>query len=152
MRLFRRHARPIRPKRPQEEGFTLIELMVVIVILGLLTTIVVINVLPSQDKARVEKAKADVALIEQGLEMYRLDNLDYPTDAQGLAALTSPPAGAQAGRYRAGGYIKRLPEDPWGRPYNYAKPGRHGTFDVWSHGADGREGGEGDDADVGNWK
>jgi general secretion pathway protein G len=140
-------------ERSPEHGFTLVELMVVIVIIGLLTTIVVINVLPSQDKARVEKAKADIALIEQGLEMYRLDNLNYPATGDGLQALVTQPASAsQAGRYRAGGYLKRLPEDPWGAPYQYAFPGQHGTFDIYSYGADGRPGGEGDNADLGNWR
>lgn len=139
--------------RATEQGFTLVELMVVIVIIGLLTTIVVINVLPSQEKARVEKAKADIALIEQGLEMYRLDNLNYPGTGDGLQALVAPPASsAQSGRYRAGGYLKKLPADPWGNPYQYANPGQHGTFDVYSFGADGRAGGEGDNADLGNWK
>jgi len=140
-------------RRRKEEGFTLVELMVVIVIIGLLTTIVVINVLPSQDKARVEKAKADIALIEQGLEMYRLDNLNYPGTGEGLNALVAPPpSAAQTGRYRPGGYLKRLPEDPWGNAYQYASPGQHGTFDVYSFGADGRAGGEGNNADLGNWK
>ena len=137
-------------KRSAEHGFTLVELMVVIVIIGLLTTIVVINVLPSQGRARVAKAKADVALIEQGLEMYRLDNLNYPTTAQGLQVLTG--AGNGTGTSRPGGYLKKLPDDPWGAPYQYAFPGRHGPFDVYSFGADGHEGGTGDDADIGNWK
>jgi general secretion pathway protein G len=151
-RLVRRRTAPA-AKRRREEGFTLVELMVVIVIIGLLTTIVVINVLPSQDKARVEKAKADIALIEQGLEMYRLDNLNYPGTSEGLNALVqAPPSAAQSGRYRPGGYLKRLPQDPWGNPYQYASPGQHGTFDVYSFGADGRAGGEGDNADLGNWK
>ncbi len=150
-RLFRRLRRRDRGRK-REDGFTLVELMVVIVIIGLLTTIVVINVLPSQEKARVEKAKADIALIEQGLEMYRLDNLNYPATGDGLQALVTAPGGAQASRYRAGGYLKKLPADPWGNPYQYANPGQHGTFDVYSFGADGRPGGEGDDADLGNWK
>ena len=155
-RLFRRrkaHPPGADVRRESETGFTLVELMVVIVIIGLLTTIVVINVLPSQEKARVGKAKADIALIEQGLEMYRLDNLNYPSPSEGLQALVTPPAASgQAGRYRAGGYLKRLPDDPWGHPYQYANPGQHGTFDVYSFGADGKPGGEGNDADIGNWK
>jgi len=139
--------------RKRERGFTLIELMVVIVIIGLLTTIVAINVLPSGEKARVEKAKADVELLSQAAEMYRLDNLAYPPTADGLNALVTPPAAvAQAGRYRPGGYVRKLPADPWGNPYRYASPGKHGTFDIFSYGADGREGGEGDDADIGNWR
>ena len=136
-----------------EEGFTLIELMVVIVIIGLLTTIVVINVLPAQDKAMAQKARTDVALLEQAVERYRLDNFAYPSTSEGLQALVDPPAGlAQPGRYARGGYIKRLPDDPWGHPYQYASPGRHGPFDIYSYGADGREGGEDADADIGNWR
>jgi len=134
----------------KEEGFTLIELMVVIVIIGLLTTIVVINVMPAQDKAMIQKAKTDVALLEQAVERYRLDNLAYPDE---ITALIDPPAGlARPERYARGGYVKRLPEDPWGQAYQYAAPGKHGPFDVYSLGADGREGGEGEDADIGNWR
>jgi len=139
--------------RSAEHGFTLIELMVVIVIIGLLATIVAINVLPAQDKAMAEKAKTDVALLEQAVERYRLDNLTYPSTSDGLAALVDPPAGlARPERYARGGYVKRLPEDPWGQPYQYASPGRDGPFDIYSLGADGREGGEGEDADIGNWR
>lgn len=135
-------------------GFTLVELMVVIVIIGLLATVVAINVLPSQDKAMVGKARADIAVLEQAIETYRLDNLTFPDDAQGLQALVSAPAGlARPERYRQGGYVRRLPEDPWGNPYQYRRNSAHGgQFDVWSMGADGREGGEGDDADLGNWQ
>ncbi|MDQ3140528.1 MAG: type II secretion system major pseudopilin GspG [Pseudomonadota bacterium] len=128
-------------RRKQEDGFTLVELMVVIVIIGLLATVVVINVLPAQDTARARKAEADVALLEQAAEMYRLSKLNYPATGDGLQALVSE------------GFIKRLPEDPWGNPYNYAAPGGEGrSFDVYSYGADGSEGGEGEDADIGNWK
>jgi general secretion pathway protein G len=130
-----------RRKRRSEEGFTLVELMVVIVIIGLLATVVVINVMPAQDTARVKKAEADVALLEQAAEMYRLSKLNYPSTGEGLQALVTQ------------GYVKRLPDDPWGNPYRYAAPGRDGrAFDIYSYGADGREGGEGDDADIGNWK
>jgi general secretion pathway protein G len=132
-----------RPFRKSEAGFTLIELMVVIVIIGLLSTFVVLNVLPAQDTAMVEKAKADVALLEQAVEMYRLDNLD---------ALVKAPADlAEPERYRKDGYVRRLPEDPWGSPYQYVQPGEHGPFDIYSLGANRRLGGEGLDADIGNW-
>lgn len=133
-------------------GFTLVELMVVIVIIGLLATMVMINVMPSQDRAMVEKTRADVSVLEQAAETYRLDNLVYPRTEQGLDALVKPPSGlARPERYRRGGYIRRLPSDPWGNPYQYAQPGRGGAFDVYSFGADGVEGGEGDNADIGNW-
>jgi len=132
-------------------GFTLVELMVVIVIIGLLATVVAINVLPSQDRAMVGKAQADISVLEQAVETYRLDNLTFPDDLQ---ALVAPPAGlARPERYRQGGYVRRLPEDPWGNPYQYRRPSAHGgQFDVFSLGADGREGGEGNDADLGNWQ
>ena len=143
-----------RKARRKRSGFTLVELMVVIVIIGLLATVVAINVLPSQDRAMVGKARADVSTLEQALETYRLDNLTFPDDRQGLQALVQAPAGLnQPERYREGGYIRRLPEDPWGAPYQYRRPSAHGgQFDVFSFGADGKEGGEGNDADVGNWQ
>ena len=126
--------------RRDDEGFTLVELMVVILIIGLLATIVIINVMPATDKAAVTKAKADIATLEQGVEMYRLNNLSYPAGADGLQQLV---------RARL---VKRLPNDPWGNPYRYAAPGRDGRdFEIYSYGADGREGGEGQDADIGNW-
>jgi general secretion pathway protein G len=135
--------------RERERGFTLVELMVVIVIIGLLATVVVVNVMPSQDKAMTTKARADIATLEQAMEMYRLDNLTYPGGADGLNALVSPPATlAQPARYRPGGYIKKLPNDPWGRPYQLATPGKSGPFDIYSLGADGAPGGSGEDADI----
>ncbi len=135
-----------------DDGFTLIELLVVIVILGLLMTVVALNVLPAQDKAMVNKAKADVAMLEQAVELYRLQNMTYPGGGDGLEALVSPPASlARPELYQRGGYVKRLPKDPWGRPYQYAQPGQHSAFDIWSYGADGTPGGDGDDADIGNW-
>lgn len=139
-----------RQRRRDERGFTLTELMVVIFIIGLLATVVMINVLPSQDRAMVTKAKADIATLETALEQYRLDNLTYPATSDGLNALvTAPPALAQPGRYRRGGYIKKLPADPWGRPYNYQAPGPNGQpFDVWSFGADGAPGGTDENADI----
>jgi general secretion pathway protein G len=140
-------------KHKNEEGFTLVELMVVIVILGLLATIVAINVLPATGRANTEKARADIATIEQALEMYRLDNLTYPSPTDGLQSLVAPPPGlSQPQRYRQGGYIKRLPDDPWGNPYRYSFPGRQSAFDVFSLGGDNKEGGEGENADIGNWQ
>ena len=137
-----------------QRGFTLIELMVVIVILGLLATVVTLNVMPSQDRAMVEKARADIAVLEQALETYRLDNLAYPSSGQGLAALQRAPQDlAQPQRYRPGGYVRRLPADPWGNPYQYRQPGNDGrSFDLWSQGADGADGGSDDGADIGNWQ
>ncbi len=126
-------------KRKAEEGFTLVELMVVIVIIGLLATVVVINVMPATDRAAVTKARADIATLEQGVEMYRLTNMRYPSGTEGLQALV------------AGNHIRNLPQDPWGQPYRYAAPGRQGRpFEIMSYGADGREGGEGNDADIGS--
>ncbi|GHF17300.1 type II secretion system protein GspG [Kordiimonas sediminis] len=130
-----------------EDGFSLIELMVVIVIIGLLTTVVVINVMPSQDRAMVEKARADVRLIEQALDMYRMDALKYPAMEDGLDVLVHAKGGL-----RTEGYIRSLPKDPWGNEYQYLIPGEHGAIDVFSYGADGRLGGEGMNADIGNWE
>jgi len=132
-----------------EAGVTLVEMMVVIVIIGLVTAIVVINVLPSQDTARIEKARADLRVIEQALELYRLDNSRYPAMEDGLDALTRAVGPDGAAREA---YIRRLPDDPWGRAYLYVIPGANGPFDLISYGADGREGGQGVDADIGNWQ
>lgn len=136
----------------REAGVTLVEMMVVIVIIGLVTAIVVINVLPSQDTARIEKARADIRLIEQALELYRLDYSRYPAIEQGLEALTAPPPRGDAGAPAPQPYVRRLPNDPWGRPYQYVIPGAHAPFDLYTLGADGQEGGEGVDADIGNWQ
>ncbi len=133
----------------KEDGFSLVELLVVIVILGLLATVVMINVLPSQDKAMQSKAKADIATLSQAIEMYRLNTLHYPDAAGGLNALLGGTSTAPGG---TGGYIRRLPKDPWGKDYQYRQPGQHGAFDVYSFGADGAEGGEGDGADIGSWQ
>ena len=131
-------------------GFSLVELMVVIFIIGLLATVVLINVLPSQDKAMRVKALGDIATLGQAMEMYRLDNMTYPGLGEGLASLRTPPANlALPQNYRSGGYIKDLPSDPWGRPYQFVVPGQAGhAFEIFSLGADGTPGGEDNDADI----
>jgi general secretion pathway protein G len=140
-------------KKNPADGFSLVEVMVVMVIIGLLVTFVVINVLPSQDKAMVQKAKADIRLLEQAVEMYRLDMLTYPDQETGLQGLSQiAPSSAHFERYRKGGYVKFLPDDPWGNPYQYVSPGEHGLFDIYSFGADGRIGGEELDADIVSWE
>ncbi len=133
-------------------GFTLIELMVVLVILGVLGALIVPKVMDRPDEARVMAAKQDIAAIGQALKLYRLDNLRYPSTEQGLQALVVKPTLAPLpNNWKAGGYLDKLPADPWGTPYQYLHPGRHGDIDVFSLGADGQAGGEGHDADVGNW-
>lgn len=131
-------------------GFTLIEVMVVVVILAILATIVVPKIMDRPDDARIAKAKQDIRAIESALQLYKLDNLTYPTTDQGLEALVKPPANAK--NWRQGGYLDRLPIDPWNHPYLYLSPGQHGAFDVYSLGADGQPGGTGADADIGNWQ
>ncbi|MGB1906350.1 MAG: type II secretion system major pseudopilin GspG [Spongiibacter sp.] len=136
-----------------QQGFTLLEIMVVIVILGLLVAVVAPNVLQNQDRAMVEKARADISVLEQALDMYKLDNHVYPTTDQGLPALVRrPETSPQPKNYRSNGYIKRLPDDPWGNPYLYIQPGEHGPYDLYSTGADGEEGGEGLASDIVNWQ
>ena len=132
-------------------GFTLIELMVVLVIIGVLAALIVPNVLDRADDARTTAAKTDVNNLMQALKLYRLDNQSYPTGEQGLAALTAKPSvGPNAPNWRP--YLDKLPADPWGRVYQYMNPGIHGEVDVLSLGADGQPGGEGKDADIGSWQ
>lgn len=139
-------------KEVYEAGFTLVEVMVVMVIIGLLTTFVLLNISPSLDRANVTKARGDIRTIEQALEMYRLDMLDYPPQTAGLPALRKVPNGIlNADRYRQGGYVKSLPKDPWGQDYVYRYPGQNAIVDVLSYGSDGELGGEGLAADVVNW-
>jgi len=133
-------------------GFTLLEIMVVVVILGVLAALVVPKIISRPDEARAIAARQDVASLMQALKLYRLDNQRYPSTEQGLQALVARPASAPlAPGWKAGGYLERLPSDPWGRPYQYLNPGLHGELDVFSMGADGAPGGEGSDADVGSW-
>lgn len=139
--------------RPKEAGFSLVELMVVVFIMGLLATLIIVNVAPVGDRSRITKARADIANLENALEQYSLDLYTYPTQQQGLAALSSPPPGVDMTLYRPGGYIRRVQNDPWGNPYQYVIPGTRsgGRYDLFSFGADGQPGGEGPDADIGNW-
>jgi general secretion pathway protein G len=142
-------------KKRQQQGFTLIEIMVVVVIISVLIGLVAPNILGRVDEARVTAAQADIATLEQALEMYRLDNQHYPSTDQGLQALVEKPADSPpAKKWNPAGYLKKnkLPQDPWGGEYQYLSPGVSGGYDVYSLGADGREGGEGYDADLGNWE
>lgn len=131
-------------------GFTLIELMVVLVIIGVLAALIVPNVLERADEARATAAKTDVNNLMQALKLYKLDNQRYPTAEQGLQALlTKPSTGPTPPNWKS--YVDKLPNDPWGRPYQYLNPGVQGEIDVMSFGADGQAGGEGKNADVGSW-
>lgn len=136
----------------RRDGFTLIEVMVVVVILAILAALIVPKLMGRPDEARAVAAKQDIATIVQALRLYRLDNARYPTSEQGLAALVSRPTIAPVPtNWKAGGYLERLPKDPWGNPYLFLNPGIRGEIDVFSFGADGVAGGEGTDADVGSW-
>lgn len=140
-------------RRRRQRGLTLVELMVVIAILGLITGLVAFNVFGALEQAKTQTARSDVGTLSGALGQYRLDMGELPSQNDGLEALVSVPSGARrAERYRPGGYIQRLPEDPWGRPYLYDNPGEFGEFDVYSYGRDGEPGGEGPDADVGSWQ
>jgi general secretion pathway protein G len=133
-------------------GFTLLEIIIVVVIIGLLASFVVQNLAGEVDRARLTKAQADVRTLEASLNLYKLDNFQYPTTEQGLRALVERPTlPPDARNWRSGGYVTSLPLDPWGNPYQYLNPGRRGGFDVFSLGADGKLGGEGENAEIGNW-
>ena len=135
-----------------QRGFTLLEVMVVVVILGILAALVVPNIIGRPDEARVAAAKQDIASLMQALKLYRLDNQRYPTTEQGLQALVTRPATNPAPvNWKSGGYVERLPKDPWGNPYQYLNPGVRGEIDVFSLGADGAPGGEGNNGDIGSW-
>jgi general secretion pathway protein G len=133
-------------------GFTLIEIMVVVVIIGLLAAVILPNIFSNLSKAQITKARSDIQAIEGGLTMYKLDNYKYPSTDLGLSALVQRPNDPTVRNWRDGGYLKRVSNDPWGNPYQYVFPGTRGQdFDLYSFGADGQEGGEGENADIGNW-
>ena len=136
---------------PKQQGFTLIEIMVVLVIIGIIAMLVVPNVLSRPDDARVTVTKADIQAISNALEIYKLDNYTYPTTLQGLDALVKKPAGTpEPKNWKAGGYLKSVPADPWGNPYQYASPGINAPYDLLSYGADGKAGGDGYNKDISN--
>ncbi len=133
-------------------GFTLIEVLVVVVILSILAAIIVPRIMDQPDRARVTKAQQDIQALATGLNLYKLDNFAYPSTDQGLESLIQNPGGTPAPRnWRSGGYIDRLPKDPWGNPYQYMSPGTHAEIDIFSLGADGQLGGTEVNADIGNW-
>ncbi len=134
------------------KGFTLIEMLVVVVILGILASIVVPRVMGKPDEARITKAQQDIRGLETALNLYKLDNFGYPSTEQGLEALISRPNGQPAApNWNSGGYIDRLSKDPWGRDYQFLSPGVHGDIDIYSLGKDGQLDGAGIDSDIGNW-
>ncbi|NVD05325.1 type II secretion system protein GspG [Vibrio sp. JPW-9-11-11] len=135
----------------KQSGFTLLEVMVVVVILGILASFVVPNLLGNKEKADQQKAITDIVALENALDMYKLDNSVYPSTDQGLEALVTKPSSPEPRNYRSGGYIKRLPSDPWGNDYQYLSPGDKSSVDIFTLGADGQEGGEGANTDIGNW-
>ncbi|MBZ0105226.1 MAG: type II secretion system major pseudopilin GspG [Sulfuricella denitrificans] len=148
---FTRHTSHFTPHR-RSTGFTLIEIMVVIVILGILAALVVPKVMSRPDEARIVAAKQDIASLSQALKLYKLDNRVYPSTDQGLIALVQKPSTTPLPpNWKSGGYIDRLPKDPWGHDYQYLQPGVRGEIDIYSLGADGAPGGEGNDADIGSW-
>ena len=134
-------------------GFSLVEILVVLVIMGLLISVVAPTVLNRADEARVQKAQADFKAIETALKIYKLDNYVYPTTEQGLEALVEPSSlDPEPRNFKEGGYLSELPVDPWGNPYLYLSPGERGEVDIYTLGADGLSGGEDQNTDIGNWK
>ncbi len=137
---------------PVQRGFTLIEMMIVIVIMGILASLIVPKIMGRPDEARTIAAKQDIASILQALKLYKLDNQRYPTTDQGLQSLVSKPSSPPIPpNWKTSGYLEKMPVDPWGNPYQYLLPGVHGEIDIFSFGVDGAIGGEGNDADIGSW-
>jgi general secretion pathway protein G len=143
----------LRTTARRSSGFSLVEILVVLVIMGLLISVVAPTVLNRADEARIQKVHADFKAIETALKIYRLDNYVYPSTEQGLEALVEASnLDPQPRNFKEGGYLQEVPLDPWGRPYLYLSPGENGEVDIYSLGADGLSGGEGQNADIGNWK
>lgn len=143
-------ARQVRGRRARQQGFSLIEIMVVVVIIGILAALIVPRLMDRPDQARVVAARQDIAALMQALKLFKLDNGRYPSAEQGLQALVKPPQGG--GAMPVTPYLDRLPNDPWGHPYQYQIPGTHGDIDVFSLGADSKPGGDGGNADIGSWQ
>ena len=138
--------------KKNELGFTLIEIMVVVIILSILAGIIIPRIAGRPEEARRAKAAVQIKQIEGALNLFKIDNGFYPSTDQGLEALTAmPETGEIPKNWKEGGYLKKVPTDPWGNPYLYLSPGEHGDFDIISYGSDGQEGGEGKDADIENW-
>jgi general secretion pathway protein G len=141
-----------KPNSKKLAGFTLMEVLIVVVIISILAITVVPQFMDQPDNARIAATKADIKNIETALSMYKLDNFQYPSTSQGLQALVQRPSGSpEAKNWKPGGYLQKLTKDQWGNPYQYLNPGNHGVIDVYSFGADGQPGGEGVNADIGNW-
>ncbi|PTA72936.1 MULTISPECIES: type II secretion system major pseudopilin GspG [unclassified Stenotrophomonas] len=143
-------ARQLGGRRARQQGFSLIEIMVVVVIIGILAALIVPRLMDRPDQARMVAARQDIAALMQALKLYKLDNGRYPSAEQGLQALVKPPQGS--GAVPATPYLDRLPNDPWGHPYQYQVPGSHGDIDVFSLGADSKPGGDAGNADIGSWQ
>ncbi|MGS7838205.1 type II secretion system major pseudopilin GspG [Stenotrophomonas maltophilia] len=143
-------ARQVRGRRARQQGFSLIEIMVVVVIIGILAALIVPRLMERPDQARVVAARQDIAALMQALKLFKLDNGRYPSAEQGLQALVKPPQGG--GAMPVTPYLDRLPNDPWGHPYQYQIPGTHGDIDVFSLGADSKPGGDAGNADIGSWQ
>jgi general secretion pathway protein G len=146
-------SQPVRTRPPLrfQRGFTLIEIMVVVIIIGILAAIVAPNVIGRVDDAQITKAKVEIANIENAMKFYRLDNFAYPSSEQGIDALVNKPSDPNIKNWKSNGYLARVPKDPWGNPYIYLNPGNQAEVDIYTLGADARPGGEGINADIGNW-
>ena len=141
----------LQTRKIQQQGFTLIEIMVVVIIIGIIAAFVAPQVIGRVDDARITAAKSDIATIEGALKLYRLDNFSYPETQHGLEALVTKPNDPTIRNWNPEGYIERLNRDPWGNPYQYLNPGNHGAIDVYSFGSDGKPDGVDNAADIGNW-